>query len=232
MSFCMPASRPTGCRVHRHTKTLVGAEGAWFRPIPKRQRALLITAAERFDRLGRLGDRAERNRRKIGHLGPVAIEVLRLLLFRFHCRKTGRLDPSLETLARAAGHSIAGVHAALKRLRQHGFLAWLRRYRPTEGEGLRGPQVEQASNAYQLLVPRKLVRDVEGPPTPACEADHHRAAVADRKRMEDELPLEELPGELLGDTPLAATLARLGRALMSSERGSNHAHESQPKSDT
>ena len=231
MSFCMPAPRPTGSRVHRHTKTLVGAEGAWFRPLPKRQRALLITAAEKFDRLGRLGHRTARDRRKIGHLGPVALEVLRLLLFRYHCRKTGRLDPSLETLARAAGHSIAGVHAALKRLRQHGFLAWLRRYRPTDGEGLRGPQVEQASNAYQLLVPRKLQRGVEGAPVPACEAEHHRAAVADRKRMEDGLALEDLPGEIISDPGLAAVLARLGRAVEAAERGSNHAHETQPKSE-
>lgn len=51
-------------------------------------------------------------------------------------RKTGQLDPSIETLMRKLKRSRDSIVRALNALRAHGFLDWLRRYVPTGSEGM------------------------------------------------------------------------------------------------
>ncbi|HRM75333.1 MAG TPA: helix-turn-helix domain-containing protein, partial [Paracoccus sp. (in: a-proteobacteria)] len=49
--------------------------------------------------------------------------------------RTGRLEPAIETLMRMLRRSRDAIVRALKALRSHGFLDWLRRYVPTGNEG-------------------------------------------------------------------------------------------------
>ena len=91
--------------------------------------------------------------------------------------RTGRLEPSIDTIMGKVRRSRDAVVRALKALRAHGFLDWLRRYEPTGNEG-RGPQVQQASNAYRLSLPEKALRLLgrfgKAPPPP----DDHVASQA------------------------------------------------------
>jgi hypothetical protein len=108
----------------------------------------------------------------------------------------------------------------LKALRAHGFLDWLRRYEPTGNEG-RGPQVQQASNAYRLSLPEKALRLLgrfgKAPPPPA---DHGQDQQAWREAIDayrKALPLDERALLDAGDTSLGQALARLGKSLQQRE---------------
>lgn len=217
-------ARRTGQRVHRFTKTEKDGEGRFWRPFNPKDAARMMQAAERYDRVQRLADRHARNGHKNGSLGHIGIEVLRELL-RLIDYKTGRLDPAIATIARRLGRSIAAVVDALKRLRNHGFLEWLRRYVPTGNAGLRGPQVRQTSNAYRLMLPVALWRAIT-PPPPDDDTQRRTDAASEDRAMVEALPLDEQPAQLVDDPALAAILARLGRAIMDSERDSGGQHES------
>jgi hypothetical protein len=60
---------------------------------------------------------------------------------------TGRLEPSIATIAEKAKLGIRTVVRALKRLADAGFLDWLRRTEAVDNDGA-GPQVQQVTNAY------------------------------------------------------------------------------------
>lgn len=114
---------------------------------------------------------------------------------------------------------------ALKRLKAHGFLDWLRRYVPTGNAGMRGPQVKQTSNAYRLMLPPQVERGMT-PPPPEDDSDRRQAAAEEGRVMIARLPLDEQPGQLIDDPGLAAILARIGRAIMDQERDSERQNES------
>lgn len=61
---------------------------------------------------------------------------------------TGRLFPAIDTIATRAGCHRNSVIAALRRLRDHGLISWVRRTIKTANEGEFAPQREQTSNAY------------------------------------------------------------------------------------
>lgn len=218
------ADRRTGQQVHRYTKTQRGREGRFWQPFDRRDVARFMAAAEKYDRLGRLAHRRERNRRENGSIGHVGLEVLRELL-RLIDYRSGRLDPAIATLAQRIGRSIAAVAEALKRLRAHGFLDWLRRYVPTGNAGLRGPQVKQTSNAYRLMLPIQVARSMTAPP-PQDDSDRRQMAVEDGRAMIAALPLDEQPAQMIVDPGLVELLARLGRGIMTNERDSASRYES------
>ncbi len=143
----------------------------------------------------------------------MAIELLELFANLVNFR-TGRLDPSIETLMRYLRRSRDAIVRALKALRQHGFLDWLRRYIPTGNQG-RGPQVQQTSNAYRLSLPARALRlSAEWawpPPDDHTHAIELRAAEIDAHRKT--LPMNELALFDVGDNPLGQALARLGRSI-------------------
>jgi len=170
-----------------------------------------MRAAERYDRLQRYAHRRDRNGLKNGAIGHVGLEVLRELL-RLVDYRTGRLDPAIATLATRIGRSIAATAAALKRLKDHGFLTWLRRYEPTGGEGLRGPQVRQISNAYALLLPATAQLEPEAP-LPEDDAHRREMAATDHETMIASLPLQARMEATTDDPELATLLASLGRKL-------------------
>lgn len=88
-----------------------------------------------------------------GPLGHIGLQVLKALLKRIDF-KSGRLDPSIERIMEWTRRSRAAVCAALARLKDHGFLDWIRRTEPIEDPEPFGPQVRQISNAYGFDVAR------------------------------------------------------------------------------
>ncbi len=75
------------------------------------------------------------------------VTVLRALLKHLDF-KTGRLFPAIVKIAEQAGCHRNSVVAALRRLKHHGFIDWVRRSTRTGNEGEFAPQREQTSNAY------------------------------------------------------------------------------------
>lgn len=92
-------------------------------------------------------------------LGLHGLRVLEALLGR-HGKvaldfKSGRLDPALDTIARAAGVTKTTVVRALARLKDLKVLDWIRRSERTGNDGVFGPQRRQVSNAY-FFTPHEL----------------------------------------------------------------------------
>lgn len=149
--------------------------------------------------------RTRRERQKVhpgtrnGVLGQIGLDVLEALyeLVEF---ATGRLDPAVATISDIVGHSYAAVHAALRRLRAAGFLQWVRRSRPKENPDPFGPQVEQISNAYCLLVPEKIAHLVGWLLGKAPVPDDAAWQADDRKRQWQEMLNTLNHSEFLRDT--------------------------------
>ena len=220
------AARRTHQPVRRRSHLAGKHDRQFWKPISRAEARQIVLAARKFDMANRRA--GERN----GPLGHVAIEILELFanLVSF---KTGQLDPSLEYLCRKLARSKDAVHRALKALRAHGFLDWLRRYVPTENGG-RGPQVKQTSNAYRLLLPRKALqwlgawgRSIPLPDDFAHATDARRAEMAAY-----EAPLSELEyvAHIVEDEGLRAVLERMAKARAErKERESAEQAESLPR---
>ena len=203
-----------GCPPVRRGSHLAGrCEGVFWRPISRQEVRRICLAARRYELVGR--GAGQRN----GPLGHVALEVLDYLghLVSF---RTGRLEPSLDTLARTLKRSRDAIVRALANLRAHGFLDWLRRYEPTGREG-RGPQVRQTSNAYRLSAParalRLLGRLMQAPPVPDDVLHNQMPRTSERTAYKASLPLDELPLLEIEDSRLSRLLAELGRSIRERE---------------
>lgn len=90
-----------------------------------------------------------------GHrIAPKALEVLEVLLWRFHNAKSGLCFPSYDTIAKAAGCARSTAAAALKALEAAGVLTWVnrlvRRRDPLGGRA----RVMRTSNGYQFEDPK------------------------------------------------------------------------------
>lgn len=204
--------------VRRHSHA-AGREGTFWRGTTRQEVRQIVLAARRYELATR--EPGARN----GALGHVALEVLDLL-GNLVSYKTGRLDPSIETLMRRLKRSRDAIVRALRSLRTHGFLDWLRRYVPTGNEG-RGPQVQQTSNAYRLSMPERAKRLLRLwgfiPPDDFSHAQELKAAEIAAHRAA--LPLAELPLFDIEDNRLAEALSRLGKYV--AERESARRSESQ-----
>ena len=193
--------------VRRHSR-LAGREGVFWRRTNRQEVRRVMLAAKRYELATRQpGARS-------GALGFVALEVLELMgnLVDF---RTGRLEPSIETMMRYLKRSRDAIVRALKALRDHGFLDWLRRYEPTGAE--QGPQVKQTSNAYRLFLPKRAAALLGRSGLTAPVPDDFSHA-----RQEKAAQIEEYAASLsfaqralfeIEDEGLAAALSRLGAAL-------------------
>lgn len=179
-------------------------------------------AAEIYNEAG-LRQKGERS----GPLGSIALNVLRLFVNLINFR-TGRLEPSITTIMDRLGRSRDTIVRALKNLRAHGFINWLRRYEPTGNEG-RGPEVQQASNAYRLSLPEKarqfLGRFGKAPPPPADHGQDQRAWNEAIDAYKSTLPLDEWTQLDVGDNALGTALVKLAKSVM--KRESDNQTESQ-----
>ena len=199
--------------VRRQSRAAGKCEGVFWRRTNRQEVRQIVLAARRYELACK--EPGSRN----GPLGGVAIELLELFANLVDFR-TGRLEPAIETLMRMLRRSRDAIVRALKALRSHGFLDWLRRYVPTGNEG-RGPQVKQTSNAYRLSLPARakqfLGRFGVTPPPP----DDHVHAEAERQAETEahraSLPLDELALFDVGDNPLGQALARLARSMKQRE---------------
>ncbi|WP_277979694.1 replication protein A [Sphingomonas phyllosphaerae] len=205
-----PKKHRTGQPIRRSSYRIGMREGDFWSAFDRRERNARMRAAERYDREGK--EPGKRN----GPLGHIAIEVLREMM-RIIDFRTGRLDPSIDYLAERLRRTRSAVHAALKRLRSHGFLDWIRRFAPREDAEPFGPQVRQISNAYRLTLPRsaaELVRRLLGrAPPPDDDVTRRREEEERVAAMLATLSAEELARFRAGDTALGRELARLGRAI-------------------
>lgn len=195
--------------VRRHSYRRGRCESVFWKKMSRQEVRRILLAAKRYELILR------RRGRRCGPLGSVAIEILEYFANLVDFR-TGRLEPSIVTLMRRLKRSRDAIVRALKNLRTHGFLDWLRRYVPTGNEG-RGPQIRQASNAYRLHLPERAKqflgpwRLLEQLPEDCEHAQEVRQAelAAHRKST----PLEELALSTHGDTPLGQSLTQLGRNI-------------------
>jgi hypothetical protein len=199
--------------VRRQSRAAGRCEGVFWRRTNRQEVRTILLAAKRYE----LGQRQPGERS--GPLGSVAIEVLELFANLVDFR-TGRLDPAIDTLMSKLRRSRDAIVRALKNLRAHGFLDWLRRYVPTGNEG-RGPQVQQTSNAYRLSLPARarqfLGRFGMTPPPPDDHVQAEAERMAETEAHRASLPMDELALFDVGDNPLGQALARLARSIKQRE---------------
>jgi hypothetical protein len=208
-----PAARcPTPVRRRSYFKGR--SEGRIWQATTRKDVQAILKAAEIYNEDG-LREKGERS----GPLGSVALDVLRLFVNLIDFR-TGRLEPSITTIMDRLGRSRDTVVRALKNLRAHGFIDWLRRYEPTGNEG-RGPQVQQASNAYRLSLPEKarqfLGRFGKAPPPPVDHGQDQQAWSEAIDAYKNALPLDERTQLDAGDSPLGQALVRMAKTFMKRE---------------
>ena len=163
-------SVPAGSEAQAQRRRARPDMGAWF-----------AAARRRVERDARGGGGWRRHH----HAALIVAEKLLGLLD----KRTGRLDPSYDTLMRLTGFCRQVVAQALALLRDEGLLGWVRRFRHVEGEG-RAARYAQTSNAYWFELPagaQALLSPKRRPPPP-CEAELERRRQADalRERAEAE----------------------------------------------
>lgn len=167
----------------------------------KRWTGALLKAAKRLELRTREKRRENEPGARNGVLGEVGIAVLEYL-YDIVDYADGTLEPAIRTIAAAIGRAYSAVHEALTRLRNAGFLRWMRRSKPKDNPEPGGPTIEQASNAYALLVPTELEgwlkRLIGSGPVPACEADRRRKLIEEGDRMFARLSCAE-QGRQAGD---------------------------------
>jgi DNA-binding MarR family transcriptional regulator len=167
-----------------------------YRPLTREQRARLSFLAEKFDAHTR--DPGKHG----GHLKRTGLQVLRILLFHFHNVHNGRCDPSLDTIAKAAGMARSTVAKALNRLEEAGIIERIRRARWIRLNGRK--RCVQWSNAYLLNVPYHFRKD---------EGDYANSAKSSESGKKPETTAADIKNQPPMPEDLAAALARLGNAI-------------------
>jgi len=201
----------TGQPVRRSSYRAGEREQRYWRPFNKAERNARMRAAEVYDRKHKIAGR--RN----GPLGAIGVDVLRELM-RMIDFKTGRLEPAIATLAERLRRSRGAIVSALARLKDHGFLNWIRRFEPIEDRDAFGPQVKQVTNAYWFGLPKEaadMVRRMMGKgPLPDDEATRRKAEEEQTAAMLATVSAEDLAAFRAGnESPLAKALASLGRRV-------------------
>ena len=195
--------------IRRNSRRKGSCEASFWRGTTRQDVQKVVMAARQYDRANKKP--GKRN----GPLGGIALEILALFanLVNF---KSGRLDPSLDYITDKLCRSRDAVVRALKALRDHGFLDWLRRYEPAPNEG-RGPQIRQVSNAYRLSAPKRALALLGRWAGKPAAPDDDQAARADRAAIEAEhiatLDLGSFAEFVIEDSTLGKELARLGKAI-------------------
>lgn len=203
--------RPVGMGAQRGTR-----RGA------KRFAGAMMRAAKALDLRTRVERKKQTKGTRNGVLGEIGIAVLEVL-FDLVDFASGRLEPAITTLAERTGYSYSAVHNALGRLRNAGFLKWIRRSRPLERKGEAGPQVEQITNAYVLTVPaefedyvRRLVGDG---PAADCEQWRREQAGKDLDAMISKVSASRFHRDFWsGDKLTGETFAQIAAGLDRLER--------------
>ncbi len=189
-----------------------------FQPMPKKAAVKLWHRARAFDR------QTWQKGKHGGVVGHSALQVLHALIFDFMNFRSGRLDPSYAAIAKAANVCERTVNNAITRLKELGILNWVRRC----AESMRGGRfvLEQETNAYAVL-PSSQWRGYSEPPeapppAPGTWGDHPPLPSLLAQAMAERQAGGTMQGAIgiLDADPsdaLALALARLGRAVMTSD---------------
>lgn len=200
----------TGQPVRRHSHLAGRCERPYIRKITKREAWEIVHAAERYDDAGRKDGKRP--------LGLTAIRVLRYLANL--AAYSGRVEPSYDHLMEKLHCARDTINRALKALRAHGFLDWVRRYVATGKTD--GPQVQQTSNAYRLSLPaiaRRLLGRIGKPaplPDDVIQAAQERAAQIEAMRATLTMA-EQIALDFGDDDPTGKALARLWQSMQERE---------------
>jgi hypothetical protein len=182
-----------------------------FQPLPKRQAVKLFHHARRLERQTRARNRQD------GAIGRNGLLALHALLFDFMHYASGRLDPSIKAIARAANISESSVKRGLAKLKAAGVVTWLRRCAEDWIDGRF--VLRQQTNAYGVL-PASQWRGYEppaAPPAPFAGSWGDCAPLPDPLTSACQEASVAAMARALGSDPhdgLAAALGRLGRAVM------------------
>lgn len=153
--------------------------------------------------------------RAYGVISAKAYAVLEALLFGFHNARSGLCFPSYERIAERAGCARSTVAECLKALEDAGILSWANRLvrireRCEDLFGVMGSRVRviRTSNAYEF-------RDPLPSKIPASLGNSSKSENPAGTTIQESLSLQSSPQIIksMGDSPLAATLARLGKAM-------------------
>ncbi len=133
--------------------------------------------------------------------------------------RTGRLEPSISTIMDRLGRSRDTIVRALKNLRAHGFIDWLRRYEPTGNEG-----AAPGAAGEQRLPPVPAGKGPavpwpvrQGPSPPADHGQDQQAWSEAIDAYKNALPLDERTQLDAGDSPLGQALVRMAKTFMKRE---------------
>lgn len=151
--------RRTEQPVRRNSYDVDDRRAKVFRPIGDGSVKGAMRWREKFLQAAKEYDREIKEKGKRHPIGANAIRVLEILLW--NCGvdfKTGRLDPAIATIQEKSGFARKTVVDALARLKEHGFLNWVRRTERTGNARDEGPQVKQATNAYYFDMARMRER--------------------------------------------------------------------------
>ena len=209
-----PAPNPDRIKVRRSSRMAGRCEAVFWRPVKRQEARQIVLAARRYELSTK--QKGKRN----GALGHIALEILDYLTNLVDYR-TGRLEPSLDYLMKKLCRSRDAIVRALKALRTHGFIDWLRRFVPTGNEGHGQPKYQQTSNAYRLSMPKRalqyLGRYGKKAPLPDDLAHAQDEQAATIEAYKNDMTLSEQALFELGDTPLGQSLARLGKLMENRE---------------
>jgi DNA-binding MarR family transcriptional regulator len=190
------AEAKTDFRPNRRQRRASTLDPVKFRPLTREQRARLIFLAEKMDANTR------EPRKHGGCLKRTGLQVLRILLFHFHNVASGRCDPSLDTIAKAAGMARSTVVEALNRLEAAGIIERIRRAQWKRVDGRK--RCVQWSNAYLLNVPNCYRKD---------EGDYAISGKCSETGNRPPTTAAGIKNQPPMPADLAASLARLGNAI-------------------
>lgn len=230
----------TGAPVWRNSYYVGQIEDRIWKPINggtarggARWTAALLKAAKAFELKTRRERQETEPGTRNGELGEIGIAVLEYLYSKVDYA-TGRLDPAIRTIAADIGRAYSAVHKALKKLREHGFLEWMRRSEPVEDPGPGDPPARQVSNAYALLCPKGmqgwLSRLVGKVRQPECDADRRQREREAFEAMLNGLTAEErLAATWTGDSRVGGILKDIAAFV---DRRDKHVRESSGTDET
>lgn len=136
--------------VWRHSFDVDSRQADVFRPIADGTKAGGLAWADDWLRLAKEYDLVHKKKGERSPLMANGIRVLEAMLYKCADFKSGKCDPAITALMKLTALSKNAVVDALKRLREHGFLDWVRRSERTTNVGEAGPQRVQATNAYHF----------------------------------------------------------------------------------
>lgn len=182
-----PLNRRTGSKVRRDSQAAGGE--SWPHFSWAQGRRLLLALEIHAEKQRRKGERTGCAPRGKGDPGGISFGAVRLarVLVSIAAKGRGRLEPSVAWLAKALNVPAKSIHAWKAQLKRHGFLTWRRRWVESGRQGLRGPQVEQTSNAYVLKLPIEAAAaadKVMAPRSPEVDDDARLAAMDPKLRAQ------------------------------------------------